>query len=146
MFMRLLAALFALAASAPPFQLPAPSGPHSVGTTSWIVRDPSRAEPFAPGERRQVKGVAWDPAADVAPGLRRTTTRAPYLREGVEEARAFGALVHATPGSYDAIADVETHALVDAPPLAGARLPLLLFSHGYGGVASAHAALLEDLA
>src|SRR5262249_41166408 len=52
----------------------------------------------------------------------------------------------AQPGSYDAIADVETHATVDAAPLAGRALPAILFGAGYGGVASAHAALVEDLA
>jgi predicted dienelactone hydrolase len=132
------AAIIALAA--PPFRLPPPTGRFAIGTTSWTLTDAAREEPFAPGERRQVKVVAWYPT-EASGG-----TRAPYLREGVEEARAFGRLIRAATGSYDSIRDVETHALVDAAPLGGARLPLLVFSHGYGGVASAHAALLEDLA
>lgn len=139
--MRPLALGLALALLAsPPFALPAPTGPHAIGTTSWTLTDPARAEPFAPGARRQVKVEAWYPAAAA------TTTRAPYLREGIEEARAFAALVRAAPASYDAVADVATNAAVDAAPINGAPLPLLLFSHGYGGVASAHTALLEDLA
>jgi predicted dienelactone hydrolase len=123
-----------------PFQLPRPSGPHAVGTTSWILTDSSRDEPFAAGRRRQVKVVAWYPT-NAAGGM-----RAPYLREGIDEARAFARLIRARPGSYDATTEVETHAAVDAPPIGGPPLPLLLFSHGYTGVASAHAALLEDLA
>lgn len=140
--MRLLVIIVVLAAAlaAPPFQLPRPSGPYQVGTTSWMVADGARQEPFAAGERRQVKVVAWYPTD--APG----GSRAPYLREGADEARAFGRWIRAAPGSYDAIADVLTHAVVDAPPTGSAPLPLLVFSHGYGGVASAHASLLEDLA
>jgi predicted dienelactone hydrolase len=48
---------------------------------------------------------------------------------------------------YDTLAEVETHAIVDAAPLGGATpLPVLIFSHGYTGPASAYSALLEDLA
>src|SRR4051812_29448626 len=142
--MRLLAAapIVALwsAVAPPPFHLPAPTGAFAVGTTSWTLTDADRAEPFAPGERRQVKVVALYPAESPR------GARASYLREGVEEARAFAGLIRAASGSYDAIAEVETHSFVDASPIAGARLPLLVFSHGYGGVGSAHASLLEDLA
>lgn len=139
--MRVLAAVVALVALAPPpFRLPAPTGPHRVATTSWTVADPARAEPFAAGARWQVKVVAWYPT-DARGGA-----RAPYFREGVEEARAFARLIRAAPGSYDAIANVETHAILDAAPSGGAPLRLLVFSHGYGGVASAHTALVEDLA
>jgi predicted dienelactone hydrolase len=136
----LIGAAAVIAVAAPPFVLPPPTGTHRVATTSWTLTDATREEAFAPGERRRVKVVAWYPT-DATSGV-----RAPYLREGVDEARAFARLIRAAAGSYDSIADVETHALVDAPPLGGARLPLLVFSHGYGGVASAHAALLEDLA
>src|SRR5439155_7103170 len=72
--------------------------------------------------------------------------RAPYLREGITEARVFASIVRA-PGVFDSLSVVETHAALDAPPLAGrSKLPLLLFSHGYTGLASAYTALLEDLA
>ena len=130
------------AAAAPPFQLPPPSGPHAVGTTMWTLTDAARDEPYAPGERRRVKVVAWYPAAARA----REGARAAYLRDGIDEARVFAGLIRAQPGSYDAIADVATHATVDAPPLGGRALPVILFGAGYGGVASAHAALAEDLA
>ena len=61
--MRFVAVAFAIAALAPaPFVLPAPTGRHAVGSTSWTVTDAARAEPFAPAERRQVKVTAWYPA------------------------------------------------------------------------------------
>ena len=134
-------ALAAAAFAPPPFRLPPPTGQYAVGTTSWTVTDPARAEPFAPAEQRQVKVVAWYPT-DATRGA-----RAPYLREGVDEARVFATVLRGTPGSFDAIADVETHAILDAAPLkSGGPLPMVLFAAGYGGVSSAHTSLVEELA
>ena len=46
------------------FDLPAPTGPYPVGTTTWRVTDPARKETFtATGEPRQVEVHAWYPAA-----------------------------------------------------------------------------------
>jgi predicted dienelactone hydrolase len=111
-----------------------------VGTTSWHVIDDTRRETLSSGnELREVEVLAWYPAA--APG----GLRAPYLREGLEEVRTFARLLRSE-SAYDALASVETHASLDALPLAGASLPVVLFSHGYTGVPSAHTALVEDLA
>ncbi len=42
---------------------------------------------------------------------------------------------------------MRTHALLDAAPVAGStKFPVIVFAAGYGGFASAHAALFEDLA
>jgi predicted dienelactone hydrolase len=130
--------------AAPPFVLPAPTGMYGVGTTSWHVVDSSRMESFvATPSRREVRAFAWYPTA--ARPANASATRAPYLREPLD-AKTFGAAIR-SPGAYDALAEVETHALLDAAPLAsGARLPVLLFSHGYTGLVSAYSALLEDLA
>jgi predicted dienelactone hydrolase len=142
-------ALFALVsvapmiATAPPaFELPAPSGPSAVATTQWWVTDESRRESFAASsESRQVKVVAWYPSAGRGRG-----ERAPYLREGAAESQTFATLVRA-PGAFEAVASVATHAGVDdAPAPKPAKHPVLLFSHGYTGIASAHTALLQDLA
>jgi len=124
-----------------PFDLPAPTGSYPVGTSSWRLTDPSRAETFAAaGVKREVEVLAWYPAAaDSGPP-------APYLRGGLFEVQGFAALLRA-PGAYDHLGEVRTHADVDVPPAATpARFPLLVFSHGYGGFASASTALLEDLA
>jgi hypothetical protein len=58
------------------FDLPAPTGPYAIGTTSWHVTDRSRHETFAgPGEFRQVevRPVSGDASGGAV---------APYLREG----------------------------------------------------------------
>jgi dienelactone hydrolase len=127
-------------AAVAPVEIPAPTGPYKVGTTSWRVTDPARPETFAVsaagGTPRQVEVLAWYPAAANAQGK-----PAPYLRAGLAELpppfRSLG----------DVLPNVRTHATLDAPPLAGRKkLPVLVFSHGFGGVPSAYTALLEDLA
>lgn len=141
-------ALAAMAPAPPPspnltFELPEPTGPMPVGTTRWVLTDTFRRETFASGDApRQVPVVAWYPSA--APSLGQ---RAPYFREGLIEIRSFATLLGQPAAAFDELSSVRTHATLDAVPAAApAALPLLVFSHGYTGVASAHAALLEDLA
>jgi dienelactone hydrolase len=125
-----------------PFELPGPTGPHPVATTSWTLVDEGRREPFATGNApREVQVLAWYPAVRSAdPGL-----RAPYLREGLEEVRTFARLL-GSESAFDGLEGVQTHSTLDGLPEPGAPFPVLLFSHGYTGVPSAHTALVEDLA
>jgi len=124
------------------FELPKPGGPFTVGTTSFSVIDEARAETFSDqAEKRQVQVLAWYPAADGAQG-----SHAPYLRVGMQEARAFATLMRQPETAFDYLAGVKTWSLVDAPPRAGAPLPVLLFSHGYTAHPSAYTALMEHLA
>jgi len=123
---------------APPvIELPAPTGPFPVGTTSWHVTDAVRPETFAAaGVPRQVEVMAWYPAAGGEQGA-----LAPYLREGIAE------LPPGLRTPLGGLVNVRTHSRLDAPPLAGPdKLPVLVFSHGFGGIPSSYAALLEDLA
>lgn len=122
-------------------ELPAPTGPYPVATTSWKLTDRSRAEAFAaPGEFRQIEVLAWYPAAAG------NGARAPYLREGLAEVRTF-AKVFGAEAAFDGLADVRTHAELDgSPAVSPEKIPFLVFSHGYTGVPSSYTALLEDLA
>ena len=129
---------------AAPFELPKPTGPHAVATTTWRLTDNARRESFKDGaEPRQVEVLAWYPTSSPS-----GYAPAPYLREGLTEARTFATALRAPETSFDDLAGVQTHAVVGAAPLPGQqKLPLLVFSHGYAtGVASSHTALLEDLA
>ena len=123
------------------FELPAPTGPYPVASTSWRLTDRSRPESFGgPGEFRQVEVLAW------YPGAPNGGATAPYLREGLPEVRAFAKLFGAETG-FDAVKDVRTHAALDGVPAASPRtFPVLVFSHGYTGIPSSYTALLEDLA
>lgn len=128
-------------AVAPPVELPAPTGPYAVGTTSWRMADESRPETLGEGTgHRQVEVFAWYPAA---PGRE---ARAPYLREGLAEVQDLARRL-SSPGAFDGLAEVRTHARLDAQPAAApGKLPVLLFSHGYIAIPSSYTALLEDLA
>jgi pimeloyl-ACP methyl ester carboxylesterase len=124
------------------FDLPKPGGPFTVGTTSFHLTDDSRDESFSDvPAKRQVQVLAWYPAVNGASG-----TRAPYLRAGLQEGRAFATLMRQPESAFDYLAGVKTWALVDAPPRTGSPLPVLLFSHGYTAHPSSYTALIEDLA
>jgi pimeloyl-ACP methyl ester carboxylesterase len=125
-----------LAAIETSVELPAPTGTFKVGTTTWHVMDKTRPETFAgAGVQRQVEVLAWYPAAsgDGKP--------APYLREGLAE------IPPGLRAGLTSLETVKTHAVLDAPPAASPKkLPVLVFSHGFGGFPSSYTALLEDLA
>ena len=123
------------------FELPAPTGPHPIGTTSWRLSDRARPETFAdPGAFRQVEVIAWYPALSGGRGP------APYLREGLAEVHPFARLFGAET-AFDGVENVRTHAALDAEPASvPAKFPVLVFSHGYTGMPSSYTALLEDLA
>jgi len=129
-------------AQSPVVELPKPTGPFAVGTTSWIITDETRPESFDPASgKRRIPVIAWYPAAVGAKG-----GPAPYMRQGMEEVRAFATLIR-KPGAFDDLADVKTHGILDAPiATLQTRLPVLVFSHGYTGIPSSYTGLLEDLA
>lgn len=107
----------AIHAQTPPatFELPAPTGNLPVGTTRWVVVDPSRQESFAPGKPREVEVIAWYPRAG----------------SGNVGLAKLG-------DAYNGLANVQTHSVIDAPPASTpARFPVLVFSHGRPGRAGA---------
>jgi dienelactone hydrolase len=116
-----------------------------VGTTRWVVVDPSRQETFAPGKPRAVEVVAWYPRAESASATGARDT-APYMRNGMEEVLSFARLAKLG-DAYNGLANVQTHSVIDAPPAsAPPRFPVIVFSHGYTGLPSSHTGLMEDLA
>jgi dienelactone hydrolase len=126
--------------AAPLFELPAPTGKMPIGTTRWVVSDPSRDETFAPGKKREVEIVAWYPSAGA------TGATAPYVRDSMEEVLSFARLAKLG-DAFNGLASVRTHAVVDAEPAkAPSRFPVIVFQHGYTGLPSSHTALMEDLA
>ena len=128
---------------APAFELPAPTGKIPIGTTRWVVVDPQRPETFAAGRQREVEVIAWYPRTGGATGGRDT---APYMRNGMEEVLSFARLAKLG-DAYNALANVQTHSVIDAPPAdMPARFPVVVFSHGYTGLPSSHTGLMEDLA
>jgi predicted dienelactone hydrolase len=129
-------------AAAPPFELPRPTGPFTVGTTTFRLIDAARVDRLAdPPEPRQVVVHAWYPAVSGATGQ-----PAPYLRDGIMEARAFASQMREPVSAFDYLAGTRTYGVLDAPPRRGDPVPVLLFSLGYTAIGSSYTALLEDLA
>src|SRR5829696_1460902 len=129
----LLVSLFSLVGSAqtaaPLFELLAPTGRFPIGTTRWVVTDASRDETFAAGRKRDVEIIAWYPA-----GASGASGAAPYMRDGMEEALAFGRLAKVG-DAWNGLAAVKTHAVIDAAPASTpARFPVIVFQHGYTGL------------
>ncbi|MFF0410954.1 alpha/beta hydrolase family protein [Kitasatospora sp. NPDC004745] len=118
--------------------LPAPTGPHPVGTVQLHLVDRSRPDDIAgPGHFRELMVTVWYPARDVerfpvAPWMQPAPLKA-YL-----DAVGFGALADLAP---------VTSGHVGAPVLrSGRRLPVLLYSHGAHSHQGDHTTIVQQLA
>lgn len=124
-------------------ELPAPTGPHAVGTEIAYLTDPARNDlPGAP-RARELLVQLWYPA-EAAP----ERERAPYLIElELIEALQHERYLDLEPDVLGAWADLETHSRKGAPLLAApGKLPLLLFSPGFGMARASYTTLAEELA
>lgn len=138
----------ALAASAPTaaaspralrFELPAPTGPHPVGTTELHLVDHARPDPWVPGATRELMVTIRYPAR---PGGH---DRAAYMPPAVAEAVAASdaRALRIDPAELDY--GFPTNATTDAPALPGRR-PVVLYSPGRGNPRALGTGLLEELA
>lgn len=139
---RVVLAVLALApwlAVVPVPSLPAPRGPHPVGSHVYRWVDTTRGEQAtnAPGDRRNVIVQAWYPA--IAEGSR---PQVPYIDGLGRLPRFVSALPSVVMMHYGAI---DTHARLDATPAAG-RWPVIVFSPGYGASRAFYSGMLADLA
>ncbi|MFD9123535.1 alpha/beta hydrolase family protein [Kitasatospora sp. NPDC059571] len=123
--------------------LPAPHGPHAVGTTGLHLVDASRKDPWQPGHSRELMVTLWYPAR---PG--QSDAVAPQLPAGT--AAAFAASLQQQFGLPTDTADwagTETHSRTDAPAQATqAGLPVVLYSPGATGLRGQGTVLAEELA
>jgi predicted dienelactone hydrolase len=121
----------------PVMRLPAPTGPHPVGSTWLVVRDTTRAERFSrqPGARREFPVRVWYPAPAGATG-----PMAPYA-----EARemTFGGFIPQLFMEHARL--IRTHSMLDVPVASG-TWPVLIFSHGYTSYAAQNTVQMEELA
>lgn len=126
--------------------LPAPSGRHPVGRSSFHWVDEKRPEPatLSDDDRRELVVQVWYPAAK--PG------RAPasYLpgAQSLASSGAADALSNLFGPSWQLIASdgLRTHSFDRAPVSGRTKLPVLIFSPGAGVPVAAYTAQMEDLA
>lgn len=120
--------------------LPAPTGPHPVGTTSLHLTDLSRQDPWVPeAGARELMVSLWYPAR--SPGTR----RARYMTPKESELVLTGTGSTGVPP--DALSRTRTNAFTDVAPT-GRRhsLPLVVLSPGFTWPRSSLTALAEELA
>jgi hypothetical protein len=135
--------------------LPGLSGPYPVGRRllDWV--DQSRSDPFHKSSKRELVVSVWYPAQ--ATGSNQTNSYLPGAR-GLSAARvqsimmrlrvqSFGSALLRNPLPGDFIARIRTHAADNAPvSREKAIFPVLLFSPGFGAMATEYTAILEDIA
>lgn len=121
----------------PVIRLPAPTGPHPVGTAWLVVRDSTRGERFSslPGTRRELPVRLWYPAPPGAPG-----PSAPYAEP---KEMTLGGVFPALFMGQNRLA--RTHSRLGVPMAAG-TWPVLIFSHGYTGYVAQNTVQMEELA
>ncbi|WP_409493212.1 alpha/beta hydrolase family protein [Amycolatopsis sp. cmx-11-12] len=128
--------------------LPAPTGPHPVGTVSMHLVDKSRSDPWIPTRPyRELMVSVWYPARDAD-----RYPIAPYLLKGAADGLATDVATWGTgspvlpKGSVD-FSTVRAHGRTGAPvELRGGRRPVVLFSPGHFAPRALNTTLVEDLA
>ncbi|NUS16513.1 MAG: acetylhydrolase [Streptomyces sp.] len=119
-------------------RLPAPTGPHHVGTVPLHLVDTSRPDPVAgPGRHRELMAAVWYPARAVE-GF----PLAPWMAEGALQAFLAGVGFPVDP----ALGPL-TAGHVGAPAhRTGRRLPVVVYSHGSGSHRGDHTVIVQELA
>lgn len=128
----------------PAFRLPTPSGEYAIGTVTFELTDDNRNETFTelPNDHRRILVRAWYPADTVAGHNMAPYVDAPgQFGTGIQQSFGFPAFIVS---HYQL---TKTHSYLDAPlSQAETAFPVLLFSHGYGGLIMQDTVLMEELA
>lgn len=141
-----------IAQKAIPFDdLPAPTGDYGVGTHIFYWTDSDRLEWFtaAPDDMRRLVVQVWYPIAAEAAGSPRhkRTEFYPYVDHPAQRLAPLARQMGLPQFLMAHIQNVATNSLLDAVPAAGpGQLPLILFSHGLGGMRVQNTVQAEELA
>lgn len=124
--------------------LPAPEGPYAVGTQTETWQDASRTEEFTddPGDLRRIVVQYWYPSLPIGDGAPLA-----YITEPDVKMPAFAKSMGLPKFLVNHIRDVQTHSVPKAPLHPDANnLPLIVFSHGLGGMKTQNSIQAEELA
>jgi predicted dienelactone hydrolase len=137
----LLAIAATLSLALPIVTLPAPDGPHVVGSRSFSLQDESRSEAYfgAPDERREVYLQIWYPGIfdSARPQASVRTLWEELYRGPRDPITVFTGYLRG----------IETHTYQDLPvSMANATYPAVVFSHSLGLNAEQNTLLMEHLA
>ena len=123
--------------------LPAPTGPYSVGTRVFNWEDKSREEWFTetPDDFRKIVVQIWYPTHGVM------GNPAPYLDYAYHRVKPISEQVELPPFMINHIQDVHSNSYMNAPlKAADGPYPLVIFSHGLGGMRMQNTIQMEELA
>ncbi|MFD9907825.1 alpha/beta hydrolase family protein [Streptomyces sp. NPDC059063] len=123
-------------------ELPAPTGPHAVGTVSTRLVDHARPDPWVTSRPyRELMVSVWYPARTKA-----GHERAPYMAPGAA-AKWDAASPHGIPKGTVDWKGMRSHARLGAPvDTRGGKLPVLLYSAGANDPRTWGTSLVEELA
>jgi hypothetical protein len=127
-----------------PFEdIPAPTGSYGVGTRTDCLVDSSREEFFTPeADFRRLVTQVWYPISRQI-----VSSRAPYIEYPQYRVPALAKQLRLPKSFIQHIQKVRSNSTPGADALNnGSSFPLILFSHGLGGMRFQNTALLEDLA
>ena len=133
-----------LPATVPVVKLPKPTGPFKVGTAIFHWTDTTRTEWFTeePGDLRKMMIQLWYPANNNS-----QNKASPYIDHIDLRAQAIGDRVGLPSFMLDHLNLVKTHSFIEASPIESKELfPLIIFSHGLGGMRNQNTVLMEELA
>ena len=119
-----------------------PSGPYSIGTQIFFWTDESRSEQYTvdPTDLRKLQVQIWYPA-QMKEGYQKTTHMAFPNKTLDAMARTLNVPVNFIRHG----AQLMSSAVQGAHPVEGEKFPLILFSHGDGGVATQNLSQVEAL-
>ncbi|MEV8016177.1 hydrolase [Streptomyces sp. NPDC086554] len=125
-------------------QLPAPTGPHPIGTFSTRLVDRSRHDPWVTSQRyRELMVSVWYPAARTSDGDHRL---APYMAPGAAE-RWDAMAPHGIPKGAIDFAAMRTHAREGAPvDMSDGRRPVVIYASGANDPRTWGTSAVEELA
>ncbi|WLR44256.1 alpha/beta fold hydrolase [Bacillus carboniphilus] len=116
----------------PMFTFPHPTGTYQVGTTTFHLQD----------ENHELMMQVWYPSDKVTHYI-----NSPYIRDVPEVTAQLSNMLGLPSFTLKHLGDIPTHSYLDAPLSKGQpSYPVLLFSHGLGGVRNQNTFQVEELA
>ncbi|MHA2032978.1 MAG: alpha/beta hydrolase family protein [Candidatus Kariarchaeaceae archaeon] len=127
----------------PLFTIPKPSGSYDIGTTSFLLTDSNRDEIFTDdvGDSRRIVIKVWYPTDEPEGSPVRYVDTPAQFGKGEERSFGFPSFV------VSHFSLISTHSYLNAPISTNYNnYPVIIFSHGYGGVDFQNTVLMEELA
>jgi predicted dienelactone hydrolase len=128
-------------------ELPIPSGEYGIGRHALDLTDNTHPDSRSSisGEQRELMLYIWYPARQLS--SKNESEYFPFAADIDKDPRYRDAAHEIFGTSWPMIVDgsVHAHAVTDAPPLVGARFPVVLFFPGYSSTSFSYTAQIENL-